>query len=203
MIPLEGLKLGGWSETDESQIDTLPDSLWRTMVADRGPDGGNPPTWYRRAMLYCIANRDKNNDIHTAQLIDRQTSSAMVEFLQRVSSVIWNKRLILCEKERFGLGPTDAKIGDIICVLLGCSVPVVLREHVMGQEKYYQFIGEAYVYGMMDGEALPSDVRDQKGLEDIAEEFQLRGDDLAARRYHERTFGRPRANSDSAIPRRP
>jgi hypothetical protein len=44
--------------------------------------------------------------------------------------------------------------GDFIVVLYGCSVPVVLRPvYSTAGTPDYQFIGEAFVYGMMDGEA--------------------------------------------------
>ncbi|MCJ1474211.1 hypothetical protein MMC13_002869 [Lambiella insularis] len=175
IIPEEGLMLGGWSESVDEDTDKLPDHLWRTLVADRGPDGGNPPLWYRRAMLYCLANRDGIDDVHTNRLIDQQKSSAMVEFLQRVSNVIWNKRLFLAKgnfKHRFGLAPTDARPDDLICVLLGCSVPVVLRQHGEGSERYYEFVGEAYVYGMMDGEAVAGLTEEEIRTEAL--EFRLR-----------------------------
>ena len=178
MIPDEGLRMGGLPGSVEDDMIPLPNHLWRTLVADRGPDGGNPPIWYRRAMLLCLANRNANNDIHTKGLIDRRSSAAMLEYLHRVSNVIWNKRLMsssgVCGT-RFGLAPTDAEEKDIICILLGCSVPVVLREQGQGAERSYKFIGEAYVYGMMDGEALAKYAYlDQKGIEAKAEEFRLR-----------------------------
>jgi hypothetical protein len=43
-----------------------------------------------------------------------------------------------------------------ICILYGCSVPVVLRPIRNSEscnEFYYELIGECYVHGMMDGEA--------------------------------------------------
>jgi hypothetical protein len=32
----------------------VPDHLWRTLVADRGPDGAPPPIWYPDACLYWL-----------------------------------------------------------------------------------------------------------------------------------------------------
>jgi hypothetical protein len=54
-----------------------------------------------------------------------------------------------------GLGPERLEKRDIICILYGCSVPVALRKMVdqESQETYYEFIGECYVHGIMDGEA--------------------------------------------------
>ncbi|KAI1096401.1 heterokaryon incompatibility protein-domain-containing protein [Rostrohypoxylon terebratum] len=51
----------------------------------------------------------------------------------------------------FGLCPPETKAGDFICILYGCTVPVVLRE---GRDGHMQLVGEAYVHGKMDGEAI-------------------------------------------------
>ena len=55
--------------------------------------------------------------------------------------------------------------------LLGFSVPAVLRELRVGSDRYFEFVGEAYIYGMMDGEALGG-----KKVEELMEscEFNLR-----------------------------
>lgn len=48
--------------------------------------------------------------------------------------------------------PKQSKEGDVICVLFGCSVPVVLRQ--CADKGTYKFIGECYVDGYMNGEAI-------------------------------------------------
>ncbi|KAK5652629.1 hypothetical protein OQA88_10222 [Cercophora sp. LCS_1] len=50
-----------------------------------------------------------------------------------------------------GLGPADAREGDEIWALGGAKTPVVLRRAGRGR---FEFLGEAYVHGMMHGEAL-------------------------------------------------
>jgi len=52
----------------------------------------------------------------------------------------------------FGLGPPRCKKGDFVCILYGCSVPVVLRE--ASPKGSYVLVGEAYVHGKMEGEAV-------------------------------------------------
>jgi hypothetical protein len=52
----------------------------------------------------------------------------------------------------FGLGPPLSKNGDFVCILYGCSVPVILRE--MSPKGHYILVGEAYVHGKMDSEAI-------------------------------------------------
>jgi len=63
----------------------------------------------------------------------------------------------------YGLAPYQAQAKDLICILVGCTVPVVLRPHELSDpdETYYELIGEAFVYGKMDGEALAGLDRDK------------------------------------------
>jgi hypothetical protein len=51
------------------------------------------------------------------------------------------RRFFITDSNLMGMCPGSADPGDIICVLLGCSVPVVLRP----QGDHYIFLGEAYV----------------------------------------------------------
>ncbi|UQC76235.1 heterokaryon incompatibility protein [Colletotrichum lupini] len=54
---------------------------------------------------------------------------------------------------RLCLVPRNAKVGDSICLLLGSEVPFVVRPTKGGR---YELIGDAYVSGVMDGEAIAS-----------------------------------------------
>ncbi|GAB1311793.1 hypothetical protein MFIFM68171_02003 [Madurella fahalii] len=48
--------------------------------------------------------------------------------------------------------PKAAEAGDRIYLVKGGRVPVVLRPRHDGDQEYMEFIGEAYVHGIMDGE---------------------------------------------------
>ncbi|OJI85742.1 hypothetical protein ASPTUDRAFT_118842 [Aspergillus tubingensis CBS 134.48] len=67
-----------------------------------------------------------------------------------IKQAISYRRLMISSKRYIGLVPAKAQEGDLICVLFGCSVPVILRK----QGDNYTFIGESYVHGIMDGEAI-------------------------------------------------
>ncbi|PVH70545.1 hypothetical protein DL98DRAFT_392756, partial [Cadophora sp. DSE1049] len=60
------------------------------------------------------------------------------------------RRLVITQKGYIGLGVTSCVPGDLICVLFGCSTPVLLRRF----EEHYTFLGEAYLHGIMNGEAI-------------------------------------------------
>ena len=205
IIPRDCLEKGGWTNLST----TVPDKLWRTLVADRDPEGNKAKDWYRRACLNCLTdvaitdvNGDMRVDIPYTSFKERH-SREMRKFLSRVRSVVWNRQFFLanlwcdncgqsdhysltCNGSRrsstvvevtpdtdsvdtddddldlahakeieaqmqYGLAPHRAKDGDIICILAGCTVPVVLRRR--RHSNTYEFIGEAFVYGKMDGGA--------------------------------------------------
>ncbi|TGJ63955.1 hypothetical protein EYR41_010038 [Orbilia oligospora] len=61
------------------------------------------------------------------------------------------------DSELFGLCPGDAEDTDFVCIIYGCSVPLILRHVSPGPvNARYSIIGEAYVHGKMDGEAIHS-----------------------------------------------
>ncbi|KAG0650483.1 Heterokaryon incompatibility protein [Hyphodiscus hymeniophilus] len=161
IILYEWLELGGCTAGGE----TVPENFWRTLVADRGPNGSNVPSWYRRAFLYCLTHLTPTGDINTNRLIaesEMDESSLVVDFLQRIQSVIWNRKFLVSKSNNWlGLAPMAAQPEDLICILYGCSVPVVLRptETIYG-DRYYQLVGECYVHGMMDGEAVETAMDD-------------------------------------------
>jgi hypothetical protein len=50
----------------------------------------------------------------------------------------------------YGSDEDQARVGDKIAIILGCSTPIVIRP----QGNHFLVLGEAYVQGLMDGEAL-------------------------------------------------
>jgi hypothetical protein len=52
--------------------------------------------------------------------------------------------------------PSSAHSGDTLCIFLGAKIPYVIRP-VRDNSEAYTLIGEAFVYGIMDGESLRSD----------------------------------------------
>jgi hypothetical protein len=62
-----------------------------------------------------------------------------------------NFQPFISKKGYFGMAPEFVSHGDAICIIFGAIAPYVLRRH---PEKGYELIGEAYVHGIMDGEAM-------------------------------------------------
>jgi hypothetical protein len=89
---------------------------------------------------------------HTGETLDDETPDLDVGALDVRSHQVGHRRKIFIgEKGYCGLVPDCANTGDIVAVFFGCDLPVILRELGINQ---FAFIGEAYVQGIMDGEAI-------------------------------------------------
>jgi hypothetical protein len=160
----------------QSNLVGLPDVIWRTLCADRDGRGGRAPSCFQSAMRHVLelnsegpATADSPDVVETTsnidveEILDTEFPGLVKEFLTVVRDVVWNRRTFrgkatgTYDGPIMGLIPQFAKVGDMVCVLYGCSVPVVLRKHPCDLSgHYWQLIGEAYVHGFMDGEGICS-----------------------------------------------
>jgi hypothetical protein len=148
VIPRDALVLGGWKHsrsTEELGFRHVPDRLWRTLIAGRSPEGGALDD--HTACLEMLIREDRQGDIHIGDLLKdtglMQTNKWLKGYLTRARVVCWNRRAFLVEQDQrgqasvdgfihgnplFGIGPDEITEGDIVCIIYGCSVPVILRE---------------------------------------------------------------------------
>lgn len=64
------------------------------------------------------------------------------------------RRFFATKGGRIGLGPAHAKVGDAVVVAFYCPTPYILRRRGGESEGRWELVGEAYVQGIMYGEAL-------------------------------------------------
>jgi hypothetical protein len=159
-------------ETQSGVVD-IPCALWRTLCADRDQNGDPAPRVYQTAMFHLLhmtssvsnPNGSTNfhallSDIDIEEVLDTDVPEHVRNYLMVVGGVVWNRRTFRCnwsfvtDSPLVGLAPQGAKVDDSICILSGCSVPVVLRERLdlAGGGLCHELIGEAFVYGAMDGD---------------------------------------------------
>lgn len=155
VISRAALELCGWSKGKGARD---IDQVWRILVASRGPNGTNPPNWYRRACKACLEwyDSEPEDTFNTNNLKNIPgTPAGKVEFLDRVQQVVWNRNIISIRdptgRDYIGIAPQESQKSDVICIFFGCSVPVVLQPQDNGD---FKFVGECYVHGVMDGEAV-------------------------------------------------
>ena len=124
-IPVEWVMTATWSNLKKDP----PEEFWRTLVADRGRHGRNPPTYYARACKESINKGLSSGALNTTELINEGRCSVVSEFFRRVQAVIWNRRLMKTKSGRLGIVRKEVRVGDLICIFHGCSVPVILRRY--------------------------------------------------------------------------
>jgi hypothetical protein len=73
------------------------------------------------------------------------------KFLVDMNLVCDGRSFFFTQTGFYGLGPLILKPGDICCILFGAKVPFILRQSD-GSGKY-RLVGEAYLHGVMRGEA--------------------------------------------------
>jgi hypothetical protein len=72
------------------------------------------------------------------------------KYVHFIASYCKGKRLVCSSSEKIRVVSAPAQVGDLICVVLGCSVPVLFR----CQGNYFLNIGEIFLDGFMDSEAV-------------------------------------------------
>jgi hypothetical protein len=171
IIPKKVLEALG-HDCAQPKLQRVPDAVWRTLVADRGPDGKAPPAWYHRACMMCLVADTSIGNIDTNHILQQKSTTKMqADYLKRVQAVCWNRTFIECSRPEdgdgrsgdsklFGIAPLDVEPDDLVCILHGCSVPCILRKAGSDTQKssdtrdFHQLVGEAFILGQMDGEAI-------------------------------------------------
>ncbi|KAI9702711.1 MAG: hypothetical protein M1820_006095 [Bogoriella megaspora] len=81
------------------------------------------------------------------------------------------RKFFVSEQGYMGLGPPEMQDGDLIVVLVGGHTPFIIRkankqevDANSGRKQCYTLIGDCYVHGIMDGEAM-KDVQEEGQLE--------------------------------------
>ncbi|KAK4249333.1 heterokaryon incompatibility protein-domain-containing protein [Corynascus novoguineensis] len=82
----------------------------------------------------------------------------LLQFTATMKAVCSGRPYISTKKGLLGLGCPGAQVGDVVCVLYGTTVPYVLRPRSDGA---MSFVGDAYIHGAMDGEAITSPERER------------------------------------------
>jgi hypothetical protein len=102
-----------------------------------------------------------------------ETDPKKIAYAERVTSLATitttNRCFMVAGGIHFGLAPMCAEVGDVVAVLFGSVTPIVLRERAPELGGGYLNVGDAYLHGFMDGEAL---VDVEQGVR-IVEDFDI------------------------------
>lgn len=164
-------------------------SLQSYSIVDVWEHPGNQETrlgWERgvsadRDFFFARPEPPENSDVSALSEQEAEIVLAKRDKLRHMKDCIRvataNRVLCITESGYLGLVPSTSESGDAVAVLFGGYTPFVLRESkdpalgTLDNGRRWQVVGECYIHGFMDGEAL--DGLDQDGTEVRSEEFVL------------------------------
>ncbi|KAB2104040.1 hypothetical protein AG0111_0g7222 [Alternaria gaisen] len=96
-----------------------------------------------------LRNEDPSED---AEFVPGQDEYVQDSFFGRFSDTFGRMalRIMTTHNGRVGIAPEKAEQADLICVLLGCSIPLMIRK---GEPGRFTIVGECFLDGCMRGEA--------------------------------------------------
>lgn len=127
------------------------EKVWRTAVADQEIRQGARKPRISKEHIDKIEEGLNNVDVKT---IDSQKliHAGLSEYREEMLVLVKGRRPIQVTGGYLGIGPCQAEVGDSVWILLGAQTPYVLRHCV--ENNTFRLVGEAYVNGIMDGEAM-------------------------------------------------
>ena len=111
---------------------TREKALWRTLISDRTSEGVKASSEYAQA--FCEWRKS-----------GRRSPMAWAGFMNAAHRSCYGRSLFFTSKGLLGLGPEEAQPKDVVAVILGCSVPMLLRK----VESRYEVLGEACKYHLL------------------------------------------------------
>jgi hypothetical protein len=81
-----------------------------------------------------------------------ETQKRYGEYIRHIFRACAHRSFFCTQRGYMGLAPWNAQQGDLVCVLKGGRTPFLLR--LMPGVGQYRLVGEAFVFGIMGGEAL-------------------------------------------------
>jgi hypothetical protein len=109
--------------------------------------------WYQQNRSFIIAGKALEAWVQSVQWTTINSSineHARERYVNKLFIQSRNRRFFTTTMGYMGLGVNSALPGDLVCVLFGCSTPVLLRR----VQEHYMFLGEAYLHGVMNGQAI-------------------------------------------------
>ncbi len=149
----------------------IRDVFWRTLVGDQSKNTyPAPPEFgdvYENILKYFKYLMDSSTTTtqlgsnHEPSIVKSQDPNLeqifqFAEFEEMTKRGIMGRRLFITQNGYIGTCPPYSQTGDILCVVPGLRTPIFLRRMPNSNNKRpcYQHVGECYVHGLMQGEAL-------------------------------------------------
>ncbi|EXL65084.1 hypothetical protein FOPG_18678 [Fusarium oxysporum f. sp. conglutinans race 2 54008] len=143
------------SQGQPDTFEGMEEIIWRTLVADRAWDLLSLESSSFRDMYRLISSRSqKLAEMDTAGVdineLMKYLAVDVLPYVMGTEAALLGRCFATTRGGRIATAPPATRNGDLLCVLYGGSVVHVLRE----EEDHYILVGEAYVYDLMNGQAI-------------------------------------------------
>ena len=143
--------------------ESFPNNYWRTLLADDSRGGAERDHYnrlnYDRWQYWNLASYGKplSPDYEPREfLADDHVKSK--EFHETMVEICTGRKLFTMNRNVLGLAPSEARSGDLVCILRGGPVPFVVRKNTL--DGSHSLIGECYVQGHMNQQPLSCSSQD-------------------------------------------
>lgn len=149
------------------------ESLWRTLCcnmttqipAKRAPAeyaGG----WIVLRKIHQATQGDGSRDWTGIDISDMKgNANNYIALCNAIGVNCSGKKLCITDRGYLGYVSSESQIGDKICIPFGSAAPYIVREN---KEGVFMLVGECYVHGIMDGEAMK-----ERDMESLSRDIQL------------------------------
>ena len=140
----------GWEEFVKETVypggRSYPEIYWRTLLAGERLPGTTSDEELRSAFEAWknLHNRRFGDYKPLTNLPDENEKGS--EFDRAMTETCVGRRLFTTAQHDLGLGPSEARVGDVVCFLSNTTTPFVLRP----RENYFELVGESYVLEFVD-----------------------------------------------------
>jgi hypothetical protein len=131
------------------------DAYYRTVLTNRTASRQRASPGYIAACMTDLETTERAAVVLPADVLpdvplEKRFAAFQEDFISAIEASLQFRTLFVTQSGYIGLGPLTMQPTDMICVLLGCSVPVVIRNEAPNG---HVLVGECYMHGIMDGEA--------------------------------------------------
>lgn len=151
---------------------SIYDAFWQTLVAGRDGSGTAAPTIEHSDVFSLILDsttgempslpgqtysiRRQKGFFTLASLRTRRPAKTLEDLRTAIRPALTMRRFAITQQGYFALVPRGTREGDEIVIFQNACVPFVVREAHQDPETHrgYRLLGEAYVHGIMKGEAV-------------------------------------------------
>jgi hypothetical protein len=92
-----------------------------------------------------------HNDFSALSEVRGLQDHTLYQYIRQTGSVAQGKKVFLTDRLELGLGYSNVRCGDIVCLIYGSNTPCILRKSSRMASDCYKLLGQCYLDGWMYG----------------------------------------------------